>query len=171
MNPQEQKIFDVANPIIEELGYDIVRLQMQGGSGEKTLQIMIERKDRENLIVDDCAKVTRTLSYHFDEVEDPVQTEYNLEVSSPGIDRPLTKPEDFNRFKGFNAKISMDEEIGGKKRLKGKLEGLSDDGKFVLLHFKDGREKITAEIPIDGIKKAKLLLTDELIKASMKGGL
>jgi ribosome maturation factor RimP len=171
MTPYEQKIAKVAHPIIEEMGYEIVRLQMQGGGEDKILQIMIERKDRENIVVEDCAKVTRALSYHFDEVEDPVDDQYNLEVSSPGIDRPLTRIDDFDRFKGFDAKISIDDAIDNRKRFKGKLEGLSEDGQSILIKYKDGRDKITSEIPFDKITKAKLILTDELIDASMKGGL
>lgn len=171
MTPHEQKITAVAEPIIQEMGYEIVRLQMQGSGEDKVLQIMIERQDRENIVVEDCAKVTRVISDYFDEVEDPVDDEYNLEVSSPGIDRPLTRLNDFDRFKGFDAKISIDGTINNQKRFKGKLEGLSEDGQSVLIQYKEGREKTNAEIPFDKIIRAKLILTDELINASMKGGL
>ncbi len=145
-------------PICEQMGYDLVRLQMQGGNTRKVLQVMAERKDRQAMTVDDCADLSRAISPVLDE-QDPIEDNYTLEVSSPGIDRPLVKLADFDRFKGFEAKIECHDPINGRKRFSGRLRGI--DGSDVILTF-DGAD---IKIGFDRIAKAKLILTDELLAA------
>lgn len=147
---------DLVAPVIDGLGFEIVRIATLG-SQNPTLQIMIERKDRKNLIVDDCALVSRAVSEILDE-KDPIEGEYNLEVSSPGLDRPLTKPEHFERFAGYETKLETAQEINGRKRFKGIVKSIGKDNE---IHFEmDGEEYV---IPFDAVNKAKLVLTDELL--------
>jgi ribosome maturation factor RimP len=146
-------------PVIDSMGYEIVRMLNVGANANMTLQIMIERKDRKDITVDDCVKVSRAVSEVLDE-HDPIEDNYNLEVSSPGLDRPLTKLENFERFKGFEAKIETFVGIENRKRFKGKLLGVF--GKDV----KIDTEGVEYAIPFDDITKAKLVLTDDLIKAN-----
>lgn len=149
---------DLIAPVCDDLGYDIVRILLSGSERRKSLQIMIERKDRTPLTVDDCATVSRALSPVLDE-KDPIESNYTLEVSSPGIDRPLVKLDDYNRFKGFEAKVESSAPINGRKRFQGKL--LGTEGENVLVEF-DGAP---VSIPFADVAKAKLVLTDELIAA------
>ena len=148
----------LVEPICDKMGYDLVRLQMQGGNSRKVLQIMAERKDRKAMTVDDCADLSRAISPVLDE-NDPIEDNYTLEVSSPGIDRPLVKLNDFDRFKGFEAKVEALSLINGRKRFSGRLQG--KDGNDVILLF-EGDE---VRIPFDQVAKAKLVLTDELLAA------
>ncbi len=149
---------ELIEPICDEMGYDLVRLQLQGGNSRKVLQIMAERKDRKAMTVDDCADLSRAISPVLDE-KDPIEDNYTLEVSSPGIDRPLIKLDDFDRFKGFEAKVEALSLINGRKRFSGRLQGI--DGSDVVLLF----EGDDVRIPFDQIAKAKLVLTDELLAA------
>lgn len=153
---RKHPVEDIVAPIIEGLGFEIVRIQTIGNKNP-TLQIMIERQDRKELVVEDCATVSRAVSDVLDEA-DPIEGEYSLEVSSPGLDRPLTKPEHFNRFAGNEAKIETAEEIGGRKRFKGKIAAF--DAQQVIHFEMDGEEYA---IPYDAVTKAKLILTDELM--------
>lgn len=150
-------LYNLLAPTIEELGYDVVRI-MTIGVQKPTLQIMIERKDRANLIVDDCAAVSRAVSAILDE-KDPIDGEYSLEVSSPGVDRPLTQAEHFSRFAGYEAKIETDEAIEGRKRFKGKIIAL---GKDDIIEFM--MDDTIYQIPFATVSKAKLVLTDELLE-------
>ena len=152
---EKHPIYDLVAPTIENLGFDVVRILMTGAQ-RPTLQIMIERKDRKNLVVDDCAAVSRAVSAILDE-KDPIDSEYSLEVSSPGIDRPLTKPEHFARFTGYEAKIETSETIDGRKRFKGKIITLKEDN--TISFSMDDKEYL---IPYSSVAKAKLILTDEL---------
>jgi ribosome maturation factor RimP len=152
---KQNPVYDLVAPIIESMGFDVVRVLLMGGQ-RQTLQIMIERKDGKNLVVDDCAAVSRAISDLLDE-KDPIDGEYSLEVSSPGIDRPLTKPEHFARFVGYETKIETDESVEGRKRFKGRIVAL-DDGKVIRFDM-DGKEY---KIPFDAVAKAKLVLNDEL---------
>ena len=152
---KQNPVYDLVAPIIESMGFDVVRVLLMGGQ-RQTLQIMIERKDGKNLVVDDCAAVSRAISDLLDE-KDPIDGEYSLEVSSPGIDRPLTKPEHFARFVGYETKIETDESVEGRKRFKGQIVAL-DDGKVIRFDM-DGKEY---KIPFDAVAKAKLVLNDEL---------
>ena len=152
MNKLEEQL----SPIIENLGFEVVRI-MTIGVKNPTLQIMIERKDRENLVVDDCALVSRAVSDLLDEL-DPIEGEYSLEVSSPGLDRPLTKFENFQRFTGYEAKIETKVEVDGRKRFKG-IIAKTGDGEKIYIEM-EGKEY---EILFDDISKAKLVLNDALL--------
>ena len=147
---------DMLEPTINRLGFDVVRI-LTIGQKNPTLQIMIERKDRTDIVVDDCATVSRAVSEILDE-KDPIDDRYNLEVSSPGLDRPLTILEHFQRFVGYDAKIETTAEVDARKRFKGKIVSVDDKEN---IHFDmDGKEWI---IPFGVVSKAKLLITDELL--------
>lgn len=152
------RIEQIITPSVEGMGYEVVRVQLTGGE-RPVLQIMAERTDRAAMTVEDCADISRALSAVLD-VEDPISGAYTLEVSSPGIDRPLTRPNDYVRFAGFEAKLDMRVAVDGRKRWKGTLRGL-EDGLIVLEH-----EQGTSRLPLDGVQKARLVLTDALIKAT-----
>jgi ribosome maturation factor RimP len=139
------------------MGYELVRLTVSGGQ-RKTLQVMAERKDGLNMSLNDCTHLSRAISAVLD-VEDPIEGAYSLEVSSPGIDRPLTRPKDYQRFAGFEAKLETRAPIGGRKRFKGRLLGL-DEAKV-----KIEVEGAPVALPLEEIEKAKLVLTDDLIAA------
>ena len=152
---QPHHLNSLLEPVITDLGYEVVRI-MTIGVQNPTLQIMIEPQDHSQLNVDDCAKVSRAVSALLDE-KDPIAGAYTLEVSSPGIDRPLTKPEHFARFVGYEAKIETTEAVDKRKRFKGRIIALKD-GRDVALEM----EGVTYSIPFELISKAKLVLTDEL---------
>lgn len=145
---------------LEGLGYELVRVQLSGGD-RPVLQIMAERSDGAAMTVEDCADISRSVSALLD-AEDPIAGAYTLEVSSPGIDRPLTRPRDFERFAGFEARIETHESVAGRRRFKGRLLGL-EDGVVSLAVDAD-----TVRLPIDAIAKARLVLTDELIAAAQE---
>ena len=128
-------------------------------SQRKTMQIMVERRDRAGMTVDDCADISREVSVILD-VESPLEDVYDLEVSSPGIDRPLVRPVDFERYAGFDAKIEMEAAIDGRKKFKGQLLGIEQG--LVKIRF----DEETHELPVSDIRRAKLLLTEELLKAA-----
>jgi ribosome maturation factor RimP len=143
-------------PALEALGYGIVRVQFNSGR-KATLQIMAERTDGIAMTVDDCATISRAASALLD-VEDPIPGAYELEVSSPGIDRPLTRRQDFERFAGFEAKLETDRLLDGRKRFKGRLLGVDPDG---VIRVRDGDAEYA--VPFEAVTKAKLVLTDELL--------
>lgn len=145
-------------PVCEQNGYDVVRIRMQGGETRKTLQIMAERKDRAPMSVEDCALLSRALSPVLDE-NDPIEGRYALEVSSPGLDRPLVKLNDFDRFKGFDVKVETSVLTAGRKRFNARLVGIEDEN--VVLDFEGAR----VVVPYADIAKAKLILNDALIEA------
>lgn len=146
---------------VARLGFALVRISF-GGGARPVLQVMAERDDG-TLTIDDCASISRALSSLLD-VEDPIPGEYNLEVSSPGIDRPLTRPMDYDRWAGFEAKVTLKTPLDGRKRFAGELAGLDDARQHALLDTPEGR----VALPLDGIEQAKLVLTDELIRAALK---
>ncbi len=154
-----QKVEAILAPSIESLGFQIVRVLLMG-QRRMTLQIMVERLDQAALSVDDCADVSRAASALLD-VHDPIKSEYVLEVSSPGIDRPLTRPEHFERFRGFEARVETDRMIEERKRFKGRLDGVDSDRRVRLVE----EEKLWL-VPLSAITKAKLVLTDELLASS-----
>ncbi len=154
----EQKIEELISPAMNNMGFDVVRIQLSG-TKRKTLQVMAERQDQAGMTVDDCAAISRDVSAILD-VDDPIAGAYALEVSSPGIDRPLVKKKDFERFAGFDARVDMNLAIEGRKKFKGKLLGLHDD--LVEIRVKEE----TFELPFGDIRRAKLLLTDELLAAA-----
>jgi ribosome maturation factor RimP len=156
-----QAIERIITPTIEGMGYELVRLTVSGGH-RKTLQVMAERKDGLNMSLDDCTHLSRAISAVMD-VEDPIEGAYSLEVSSPGIDRPLTRPKDFERFAGFEAKVETRAPIDGRKRFKGRLIGLA--GGLEAQSVKIEVEGAELALPLEEIEKAKLVLTDDLIAA------
>lgn len=145
-------------PSVAAMGYRLVRVAFTGGRGA-TLQIMAEREDNAAMSVEDCTEISHTVSALLD-VADPIAASYVLEVSSPGIDRPLLKREDFQRFAGFEAKIELKDFVDGRKRFRGKLMGMAGDE--IALEV-DGAP---CRLPLSGVVRAKLVLTDELIAAS-----
>src|SRR5262249_19369550 len=155
----EEKVAEIIEPSLASMGYNLVLVRLFEG-GRRTLQIMAERIDNKNMTVDDCADISRTVSALLD-VEDPIKGAYHLEVSSPGIDRPLVKFGDYERFNGYEAKLETKLPINDRRRFKGRIKGT--DGKNVLLATEEG---VHAAIPFDLIRSAKLLLTDELLKKS-----
>ena len=159
--PQDQRILALAEPVAEAMGLEIVRIRVMGGKKPR-LQIMAERLDG-TMDVEACAALSRGLSEVFEEV-DPVSGEYDLEISSPGIDRPLTTLAHFARWEGFQAKIELDRLAEGRKRFKGELAGIENSD--VLIDLPD--EEHTTLIPFDWIADAKLVLTDALIEADLK---
>lgn len=152
-----EEIAALVTPIVEELGLEVVRISMLAQHG-KTLQIMLERKDRSPITVDDCADASRAISPALD-VADMIPDAFHLEVSSPGIDRPLLKLADYERFAGFDAKVEVKPEQPGRKRYRGKLAGIED----MIILVEDETE--THRIDYRTIQKGKLILTDELIHA------
>lgn len=145
---------------VNALGFDLVRVKMYGGD-DPTLQVMAERRDTRQLTIDDCATISRRLSDVLDE-KDPIETAYRLEVSSPGIDRPLTRLRDFNDWKGHEARVNVTESVNGRKQFKARLAGL--DGSNVLL---DDPKAGRVETDFSNIHSAKLVLTDALISATV----
>ena len=147
-------------PSLRAMGYDIVRV-MISGQNSPVLQIMAERTLDGGMSIDDCAAVSRAVSAILD-VEEPILGSFTLEVSSAGIDRPLTRAKDFDRYAGFEARVEMIAPIDGRRRFTGRLKGLSDGE--VVIETADGERRLA----FDGIAKAKLVLTDELIAASQR---
>ena len=160
--PLDRRIAGIIRPTVEAMGLELVRVRVMGGKGV-TLQIMAERPDG-TMEIEDCATLSRELSVLLD-VEDPIDREYNLEVSSPGIDRPLTRLADFETYAGHEAKLETADMIDGRKRFKG-----------VLLGLEDGRIKIRVEalgdalLDFEDLADAKLVLTDALIEESLRRG-
>ncbi len=158
---KKHPVHDIVEPIINDLGFEIVRISTIGNVNP-TLQIMIERKDRKNLVVEDCAKVSRAISDILDE-KDPIKGKYSLEVSSPGVDRPLVTPEHFKRFCNYETKLETSVEVDGRKRFKGKISKVDEENNIYFVM--DEKEYL---IPFDAVAKAKLVLTDELFEEYMK---
>ena len=149
-------------PEAEALGFELVRVQMIGGASDPTLQVMAERPDTRQLTIDDCADLSRRISDILDE-KDPIEEAYRLEVSSPGIDRPLTRLKDFEDWKGHEARITLAEKLDGRKQFKGELDGVDPKGSVILIIAPDGNRHF---VPFDKVESAKLTLTDKLIAAT-----
>jgi ribosome maturation factor RimP len=154
---------EILTPVIEGLGFELVRIRLMSGK-TKTLQIMAERPGG-GIEVDDCAEISTAVSAVLD-VEDPLEDAYTLEVSSPGIDRPLTRLKDFDAYEGYEAKIETTEMIDGRRRFKGTLAGV--EGDEVLLNIEDGAETVTVGLHYDWLSEAKLVLTEELIREMLR---
>jgi ribosome maturation factor RimP len=150
-------IIGMIAPSLEAMGYRIVRVAFTGGR-RATLQIMAERDDDAAMTVDDCAGISRTVSALLD-VADPIASSYMLEVSSPGIDRPLVKREDYERFAGFEAKVELNEPREGRRRFRGRILGVEGDAAKLLV------DEAPILLPLAHIARAKLVLTDELLAA------
>jgi ribosome maturation factor RimP len=154
----EQRIRDIIAPIIEDLGYRFVRAKMKTENKRTILEVLVENPQTHNIGVDELAQISRSVSANLD-VEDPISGAYDLEVSSPGIDRPLTRPEDFVIWIGNEAKIEIDPPLEGQKKFRGVLEGL-DEQRNISLRTDQGM----VALPLDSVHKAKLILTDALIE-------
>ncbi len=159
--PLEDKIIKLVSPVIEDLGFAFHHIKITGESGASNVLIMAEDPATSNLGVDDAAKISRAISAVLD-VEDPIKGAYRLEISSPGIDRLLITPEDFNKYKGFDTKIEtlMPVSENGQKKFRGILNGI-EDGNIAI-----ATDQGDYTFPYSAVSKAKLVLTDELIKAT-----
>ena len=154
----DRRLADIIGPVIEGLGFELVRIRLMGGK-TRTLQIMVDRPDG-GIEVDECATCSTAISAVLD-VEDPIEDNYILEVSSPGIDRPLTRLKDFDMWVDYEARLETTELIDGRRRFKGVLQGT--EGDEVLIEIEEGGESLTIGLQFDWLSDAKLLLTDELI--------
>jgi len=160
----DRRIAEILGPVIEDMGFELVRIRLMSGKVQ-TLQIMAQRADG-TIEVDDCAEISTAVSATLD-VEDPILDAYTLEVSSPGIDRPLTRLKDFERWEGYVARIETDELIDGRRRFKGILQGI--EGSEVLIEIEEHGTPVTIGLEFDWLSDAKLLLTDELIREVLRG--
>ncbi|MCC1493045.1 ribosome maturation factor RimP [Cognatishimia sp. F0-27] len=155
----DKRLAEIVTPVIEDMGFELVRLRLMSGE-TPTLQIMAERPDG-GIDVDQCAEISNGVSAVLD-VEDPLLDAYTLEVSSPGIDRPLTRLQDFDTYEGYEAKLETQEMIDGRKRFRGVLAGI--EGNEVLLNVQEG----TIGLAFDWLTDAKLVMTDELVREMLK---
>ena len=155
----DKRLADIVTPTIEDMGFELVRIRLLSGQ-TATLQVMADRPDG-GINVDELAEISIAISAVLD-VEDPVLDAYNLEVSSPGIDRPLTRLKDFDAFEGYEARIETDHLIDGQRRFKGVLAGI--DGDEVLLNVPEG----TIGLKFDWLSEAKLIQSDDLIKEMLR---
>ena len=155
----DQRLAQIITPVIEDLGYELVRVRLMTGKNA-ILQVMADRPEG-GIEDDDCAKISNEVGAILD-VEDPIAEEYALEVSSPGIDRPLTRMKDFENFEGYEAKIETTELVDGRRRFKGELAGI--EGDEVLINVAEG----TLGLKFDWLSDAKLVLTDELITEMLR---
>ena len=159
----DRRLAEIIAPVIEDLGFELVRVRLQGGK-TATLQIMADRPEG-GINVDDCGDISVAVSATLD-VEDPIEDNYYLEVSSPGIDRPLTRMKDFEAFEGYEVRLETNQAIDGRKRWKGVLAGI--EGEEVLLNIEDGDEVQTIGLQFDWLSDAKLVLTDDLIREMLR---
>ena len=155
----DKKLAELLNPILEDLGFEMVRVRLSNGN-PSTLQIMADRLDGQ-IGVDELAEINTSVGTILD-VEDPIPENYTLEISSPGIDRPLTRKKDFDSFQGFEAKIETTELIDGRRRFRGVLAGVNNDE--VLINLEEG----TIGLKFTWLSDARLVLSDDLIKKMLK---
>lgn len=153
-----RQVTELIEPTLRDMGFELVRV-LVGGGQRPTLQIMVERADHAPTMLEDCAEVSHAVSALLD-VADPLPGAYRLEVSSPGIDRPLVRGSDYERFAGFEARLETELPIDGRRRFRGRLLGLAGDR--VRLALPEGEQLI----PLEAIKRAKLVLTDDLLAAA-----
>jgi ribosome maturation factor RimP len=158
------KVAELIEPALQDRGFRLVRVAVSGREG-KTLQVMAERPDG-TLTIEDCETISRDISPLLD-VHDPIAGAYRLEVSSPGIDRPLVRPSDFEDWSGYEAKIETKEPIDGRKRFRGMIEGFSDGEVRIEVDIAPGERGVIG-LPVDLIGEAKLMLTDELIREALR---
>ena len=155
----DKKLAELLNPILEDLGFEMVRVRLSNGN-PSTLQIMADRLDGQ-IGVDELAEINTSVGTVLD-VEDPIPENYTLEISSPGIDRPLTRKKDFDSFQGFEAKVETTESIDGRRRFRGVLAGVNNDE--VLINLEEG----TIGLKFTWLSDARLVLSDDLIKKMLK---
>ncbi len=163
----DRRLAEIITPVIEDMGFELVRVRLMSGKAT-TLQIMADRPEG-GIEVDDCAEISNAVSAVLD-VEDPILDAYTLEVSSPGIDRPLTRLKDFEAFEGYEAKIETNQPIDSRRRFRGVLAGV--EGGEVLINVTapgSGEDTVTIGLPFDWLADAKLVLTDDLIRDMLKG--
>ena len=160
----DQKLKDLIEPELDALGYELIRVRISGGTNIN-VQIMAEKPDR-TMDVEDCAKVSRVVSELFDE-KDPITENYTLEVSSPGIARPLVRQKDFEEFAGMVVKIELKDAMDGRKRFRGVLDGMEDGHVMVAVEGdkNDDGDDMVWGLPFEEIAEARLVMTDELIAA------
>ena len=156
---EDLRLLELLEPVAEAAGFEIVRLRLMGGEKQRRLQIMAERASDGDMMVEDCAKLSRAISEVLD-AADPIAGEYVLEVSSPGVDRPLTRLKDFDTYEGYEARLELDRMAEGRKRFRGVLAGADGDNVAIDL---EGEEH-TALIPFAWITEAKLSLNDKLLQ-------
>ncbi|PHP28259.1 ribosome maturation factor RimP [Limimaricola cinnabarinus] len=155
----DRRVQEIIEPVIADMGFELVRVRLMSGKST-TLQIMAQKPDG-TIEVDECGQISTAVSAVLD-VEDPILDAYTLEVSSPGIDRPLTRLKDFEQWKGYEAKIETEELIDGRRRFKGELQGVEDDE--VLIEIEEG----TIGLKFEWLSDAKLVLTDDLIREVLR---
>lgn len=158
LNALADRLAALIEPSLSAMGYDLVRVQIDG-KRQRRVQIMAERSDGSGMGVEDCVRVSRAISALLD-VEDPIEGTYALEVSSPGLDRPLVRPADYVRYAGHEAKIELKAPRDGRRRFTGTLKGLA--GEAVAIEI----DSETVEVPFSEIERAKLVLTDALLKSA-----
>lgn len=159
----DRRLAEILTPVIEGLGFELVRVRLMGGK-MRILQIMADRPEG-GIEVDECARISTAVSAVLD-VEDPIEDQYVLEVSSPGIDRPLTRLKDFEMWKGWEARVETTELIDGRRRFKGTLAGAEEDE--ILIEIEEAGETLTIGLRFDWLSDAKLILTDELIAEMLR---
>lgn len=152
-------------PVLDGLGFRLVRVQLSGGQAAATLQVMAERSDG-SMSIEDCEAVSRQLSPVLD-VADPIAGAYRLEISSPGIDRPLVRPSDFETWAGYEARIEMKELIDGRRRFRGTIEGY-EDGEARIEVDLEPQGKVVIGLPVGLIAESKLVLSDDLVRESLR---
>ncbi len=148
-------------PHVKDMGLNLVRIKMFGGKSDPVLQVMAERPDTRQMVVEDCAELSRRISDLLDEF-DPIEEAYRLEVSSPGIDRPLTRLSDYHDWAGFDARLRLLEVVEGRKQVDGRLLGVEGD----MIRIVTPKTRETVSVPFAAVATAKLLLSDALIKAT-----
>lgn len=159
------RVAAIAGPVVEQLGYRLVRIRVSSGE-ECTIQIMAERPDG-TMTVDDCEAISRALSPVFD-VNEPIDRAYRLEISSPGIDRPLVRRSDFERYAGHLVKVEMEVPVAGRKRFRGILNGVEGDNARLTRDDPKAGEDPAVLLPITDMGEAKLVLTDELVSEALR---
>ena len=160
----DRRMAEIVGPVVEGMGLELVRIRLMSSTKSKTLQIMAERPEG-GIEVDECAKLSTAISAVLD-VEDPIEDEFTLEVSSPGIDRPLTRLKDFAEFEGYEARLETVEMFDGRRRFKGELAGV--EGDEVLINIIEHGEVVTIGLQYEWLSDAKLILTDDLIKEMLR---
>ncbi|MEL6642840.1 MAG: ribosome maturation factor RimP [Pseudomonadota bacterium] len=161
----DRRLAEIITPVLEGMGFELVRVRFMGGK-TKTVQIMAERPEG-GIEVDDCAEISTAVSATLD-VEDPIEDQYTLEVSSPGIDRPLTRLKDFETWVGYEAKIETNDLIDGRRRFKGPLHGVEDDEVLIEIDAGKSDEPVIIGLKFDWLADAKLVLTDDLIREMLR---
>jgi ribosome maturation factor RimP len=160
----DRRLAAILAPVVEGMGFELVRVRLMGGT-HKTLQIMADRPEG-GIGVDECGEISTAISATLD-VEDPIEDAYTLEVSSPGIDRPLTRLKDFDAWQGYAAKIETAEPIDGRRKFRGILQGI-EDGEVLIEVEVEGQGRVTIGLNFDWLADAKLVLTDDLIRDMLR---